>query len=286
MRCSPLIDLFIILSLLFAQKAIVASPISEKEKTFEWGAGFLSFRGGHYRGSNQSRSWFIPLPYFTYTSKYIEAEPSFVRGTFFKNEWVSLKLSLLAGLNVESETNSARQGMPSLDYTFEAGPMVIFNLWESLNKQFRLTFEFPFRAVNTTDLTYVKPIGFFGVPYLNFKTSPLSSLSNWSFEFSVAGMWASRKYHNHFYGVSPVYALADRPAYDAQSGYSGVQSTIIFNKRYDNFIFIPFFRFDVLEGAVFESSPLIKSKNYFIGGLAFFWLFGDDLTGKSKVRAD
>ncbi|MCR9204845.1 MAG: MipA/OmpV family protein, partial [Halobacteriovoraceae bacterium] len=242
-----------------------------------WGAGFLGFRGGHYRGSDQTRDWFLPLPYFTYTSEYIEAEPSFVRGTFFKNDWLSLKLSVLAGLNVESETNRARRGMPSLDYTFEAGPMAIFNLWKSSDKLYSLTFEIPFRMVHTTDLSYVRAIGFFGIPYLNLRSAPLKTLMNWSFEVSIAGMWGSKKYHNHFYGVAPLYATAGRPTYNARDGFSGTQYTIILNKRYKDFVFVPFFRFDDLHGTAFEESPLVKKKRYTIGGLAFFWLFGDDL---------
>lgn len=262
--------------------AAQSQDLIQSDEKFEWGAGFLAFRGGHYRGSDQTKDWFIPLPYFTYTSPYLEAEPSFVRGTFYKNDWMAFKLSLLAGLNVESETNRARQGMPSLDYTFEAGPMLIFNLWKSEDKKYVFSFEVPFRMVHTTDFTYVRPVGFFGIPYLNLRTAPLEYFMDWSFELSLAGMWGSKKYHNHFYGVSPIYATPSRPVYDAEDGFSGTQVTLILNKRYKDFVFVPFFRFDDLQGTAFEDSPLVKKRRYTIGGLAFFWLFGDDLTGRKS----
>ncbi|MGZ3808097.1 MAG: hypothetical protein ACXVCE_08425, partial [Bacteriovorax sp.] len=67
----------------------------EQHRKFEWGAGTLSIYGNHYRGSDQGRLWFFPMPYFTYKSDRIEAEPSFVRGIFIHNEWFSFKLSLM-----------------------------------------------------------------------------------------------------------------------------------------------------------------------------------------------
>lgn len=247
---------------------------SMKKKDFEWGAGFLAFRGGHYRGSDQTRDWFFPLPYFSYTSEMIEAEPSFFRGTLYQNDWISFKLSMIVGLNVESESNRARQGMPSIDYTFEAGPMVIVKLWQSQEKDYSLNFEAPFRMVHATDLTYIEPVGFFSIPYLNLRSRPLKSLANWSFEASVGWMWGSRKYHQFFYGVAPQFQTPERVAYDAQAGHSGYQYTLILNKRYKDFVFVPFYRFDDLHEAVFEDSPLVKKKSYHVGGLAFFWLFG------------
>ncbi len=248
---------------------------TQPRSKFEWGAGNLSFKGNHYRGSDQEKNYFIPLPYFIYTSETIEAEPSFIRGTFYKNDWFAIKLSLIAGLNVESEENHARQGMPELDYTFEAGPMVTFKLWSSKSQAQRLTLNWPFRLVNTTDFTYIKPIGFFSVPYLNFVRAPKKNWFNWGFELSTALMWGSRKYHNFYYGVAPNYATPNRPAYDAKAGYSGVQNTIILRKRWKNLIFIPFFRWDYLDGVAFQKSPLFKTRHYVVGGLGFFWLFGN-----------
>ena len=246
----------------------------QSNKKLEWGAGVLSFRGNHYRGSDQAKNYFYPLPYFVYTSEKIEAEPSFIRGTFYKNDWFALKLSIIVGLNVESEKNNARKGMSEIDYTFEAGPMVIFKLFQSQDKTHTLNFEVPFRQVHATDLTYIDPIGFFAVPYLNYIRKATSAWYNWSMELSVAAMWGSRKYHDYYYGVSPQFATNERPSYRGQAGYSGIQTTIVFNKRWKELVFVPFFRWDQLSGVAFNDSPLFKKPNYFIGGLGFFWLFG------------
>ena len=240
---------------------------------FEWGAGFLNIYGNHYRGSNEAKAWIFPTPYFTYKSDRIEADPSFIRGIFYHNEWVSLKLSLMLGLNVESKSNKAREGMPSLDFTIEAGPMFIFHLWEAKQKDIIINFECPIRQSFATNLRYLKPVGLFTIPYINLIHSPTPATFNWSSEFSLGPMFANQSFHQYFYNVDKQFTRGDRPYYQARGGYSGFQTTWILNKRISNFVIIPFIRWDYLKHASFEDSPLVKIKNYTIGGLALYWLF-------------
>ncbi len=242
-------------------------------KKFEWGAGVLSVYGNHYRGSDQFKLWYFPTPYFTYKSDRIEADPSYVRGIFFTNDWFSFKLSLMLGLNVESKENRARVGMPSLDYTIEAGPMFIFHLWKSEEKNLAINFECPIRESFATNLKYLKPIGVFAVPYFNIIYSPPPSQKSWNTEFSISPMFAEQKYHQYFYSVDKEYVRDGRPYYRAHGGYSGLQAAVVLNKRINNFVIIPFLRWDYLKNATFQDSPLVKIKNYTIGGIGLFWLF-------------
>jgi MipA family protein len=251
----------------------VSSAEDVPNKNLEMGAGLLSIYGNHYRGSDQGKFWFFPIPYFTYRSERIEAEPSFIRGIFFHNEWFSFKLSLMLGLNVESKHNTARQGMPSLDYTIEAGPMFIFKLWHSEKNDHYINFEWPIRESFATDLSYIKPVGIFTVPYINIINSPTPSNFHWSSELSISPMYASKKYHHYFYGVDEQYAKIGRAAYTAHGGYSGLQFALVLNKRLEKLVIIPFIRFDYLKSATFEDSPLVKINHYAVGGLGLFHFF-------------
>lgn len=264
--------IFLLLFTSIIPKIAMAETLTPHKK-FEWGIGFLSIYGNHYRGSDQSKSWFLPMPYFTYSSEHIEAEPSFIRGIFIRNEYFSFKLSLLLGLNVESKLNKAREDMPPLDYTIEAGPMMVFHLWHSQDKDLILNFEVPVRQSFATNLHYLRPVGIFSVPYLNLIHSPIPTEWNWNSEFSISPMFADQKFHQYFYGVNKEYVRPDRHFYKARGGYSGFQTALILNKRIKNFAVIPFFRWDYLDKAVFENSPLVKAKNYVIGGIGIFWLF-------------
>lgn len=245
----------------------------EESNSFEWGAGIVPLRLNHYRGSDQFKNYYIPSPYFSYKSEHLEAEPSFVRGVLFRNDIITFKISLMLGLSVESEENRAREGMPDLGYIFEMGPMLIIKIWESPAGKHLLTFEMPVRQVFATDFESVEPVGIFGVPFLNFISLPQKYTLGWRSEFSVAAMYGNEGYHDYFYTVRKRYATEERPAYHASSGYSGIQLAWVLHRKIGNMLFIPFMRYDYLKYAVFEESPLVKTRHYFAFGLGTFYLF-------------
>jgi outer membrane scaffolding protein for murein synthesis (MipA/OmpV family) len=73
--------------------------------------------------------------------------------------------------------------------------------------------------------------------------------------------------------VEPAYATAFRPAYDAGGGYSGSTLTIGLSKAYKQLRFNAFVSADFLDGAVFEDSPLVKTRTYIMSGASVSWVF-------------
>lgn len=243
------------------------------EKKIQWGLGFVNIYGNHYRGSNQEKSWFFPMPYFSYRSDTIEAEPSFIRGIFYRNQYLALKFSLMLGLRVESDENTARKGMKALDYTVEAGPMLIMYLWELNNNQLKLNLEIPIRSVYATNLKYINYVGYFTVPYLNIIYSPGKTNRDWNAELSLSPMFADQKYHQYFYAVEKQFENSHRSYYMPHGGYSGFQAALVINKKWGPIVLIPFVRWDYLKNAVFLPSPLVKTLTYTIAGIGIFYLF-------------
>lgn len=249
------------------------SSANTNENKIQWGVGFLSIHGNHYRGSDQAKSWFFPIPYFSYKSDSFEADPSYIRGIFYQNRYVSLKFNLMLGLRVENDENIARRGMPNIDYTLEAGPMVIFYLWESKTTPLKLNLEIPIRSVYATNLKYLHSIGYFTVPYLNIIYGLEKTKWDWHAELSLSPMYASQKYHQYFYGIEKEYEIPGRNFYLAHGGYSGFQAALVVNKKWGSIVLIPFIRWDYLRSTVFFNSPLIKKTSYTITGLGLFYLF-------------
>ncbi|MFW5989254.1 MAG: MipA/OmpV family protein, partial [Desulfosudaceae bacterium] len=66
---------------------------------------------------------------------------------------------------------------------------------------------------------------------------------------------------------------ASRRAYDAGGGYSGSTHSIGLKKRLNSFILHGFISMDDLSGAVFEESPLVKTRYSFMGGFTITWIF-------------
>ena len=86
-------------------------------------------------------------------------------------------------------------------------------------------------------------------------------------------MFANKRYHNYFYGVAPQFATPERPAFEASSGYAGMQWIASLSKRFPSYWVGGFVRADTLSGAVFDESPLVKQKNSLSFGIAASWVF-------------
>ncbi|MBF0359485.1 MAG: MipA/OmpV family protein [Oligoflexia bacterium] len=240
---------------------------------FELGAGFLYLHMNHYRGSDQSESYLWPIPFFIYRGEKVYAKNSMVQGNFYEKGDFSLGMSMMASLRVNSAENHARAGMPTLDPTFEIGPALAWTFWRDKNNLNTLSVELPIRAVNAIDFFYAKYQGCFMVPFVSYTMYPQDYTLGFFSELTVAAMWGSEKYHNYFYGVSPDYARANRPAYNANAGYSGAHATLFLSRKVGPFYGYAFYRYDRLEGAVFQDSPLVKQKYYHFAGFGLIWYF-------------
>ncbi len=247
------------------------SIAAESLPLWEAGAGLLAFRSNHYRGSPQSRWRYFPVGVFTYRGKYIEAENGYVRGHFLRSKKFTLDLSLALGLNVNSDSDNLRKGMRDLDPTFEAGPILRYYFWKSESGNQYLNFELPYRAVYTTNLKYIDHIGYYSVPYLNFLSKGTDKTAGWATEIALGVQYGSSSYHNHFYGVDTKDVKTSRPYYHATAGYSGTQISVAVSRRIDNLLIVPFFRYDYLDGAVYNDSSLYKNPHYTFFGINLIW---------------
>lgn len=240
---------------------------------WEAGAGVLPLRADNYRGSPQNSWYYFPLPAYVYRGKNVEAESGYVRGHIFKSKDLVLDMSFNLGLNVDSDQNELREGMRDLDPTFEVGPILRYYLWKSKDSQHFINLEMPYRAVYPTNLTYVDHVGYYSIPYINFlsKGGPLTL--GWTTEISYGPQYGSSGFHNRFYAVDTKDVKPGRERFHSVSGYSGMQFSIVLSRRIKNVLIIPFFRYDYLDGAVYNQSPLYKNPHYTMFGMSIQWFF-------------
>jgi outer membrane protein len=253
--------------------SLTSLSLARADEAYKYGLGLIGIGGNQYRGSDQTKAWIFPLPYISYKTENIEIESTFFKGTLYKHGRFAFNVSVMAGLNVDSQSNNARRGMPTLDYTGEAGFEARYTLWKSDDESMTLNFECPIREVFSTNLKNLVPIDYFTTPYLNFIFITKKSNFRYKTEISMGPMYAGKKVHAYYYDVAPNFALADRPAYSSKGGYSGFQNAWVNNIDFEHIGIINFFRWDLLNGAVFQSSPLVKEKHYLIGGLGVYWKF-------------
>jgi MipA family protein len=115
-------------------------------------------------------------------------------------------------------------------------------------------------------------------PRLNLDIVDIAGLPGWDLGLLDGPMYGSERNHDYFYSVAPQYATADRPAYDAEVGYTGSQFLMAVSKRYPKYWVGAFARWDSLKGAAFADSPLVEREYSFSAGIAVAWILGESST--------
>ncbi len=257
--------------------AVAPAAAAAQKPLWEIGAGLTTLNFPDYRGSDQNRTYTLPLPYFVYRGEYLKADRHGVRGTFLHSDRIDFNISIGASLPVNSNDNRAREGMPNLDPTLEIGPSLDVTLWRTPRERYKLDLRLPLRSVFTV-AGGVHDIGWVATPCINLDVADFAGYAGWNFGMLAGPMYGSRSYHEYFYSVQPQYATATRPAYDAPGGYAGSQFIMALTKRYPKYWLGAFVRWDTLQGAVFKQSPLVKRDFYFAAGIGIAWILGESST--------
>jgi outer membrane scaffolding protein for murein synthesis (MipA/OmpV family) len=223
----------------------------------------------------------LPVPYFVYRGEFLKADRNGIRGIFFNSDRVDLNVSINASAPVDSSDNPARQGMPNLRPTFEAGPSLDITLWRSAALRQKLELRLPVRAGLTIE-SHPKSIGWLFTPRVNWDIGDVPGMPGWNLGLLAGPIFGDRKQHQYFYSVAQQFATPERPAYEARQGYAGMQFLAAVSKRFPSFWVGGFVRYDTLSGAVFADSPLVKQKSYLAGGIAVAWVLGES---SRKVEA-
>jgi outer membrane scaffolding protein for murein synthesis (MipA/OmpV family) len=276
MRSASIIFCFIVATIISTSS--FADQFSS-ESRWELGVGLGALSIPHYRGSDQRDEYFTPVPYVRYSGERLKVDREGGRYYFYDGSDVKLDLNVTFNFPVDSDENTARQGMPDLDPLLQVGPRLQWYLWQSEDRRLRLRLGAPLRvALNLSDGDNE---GLFFAPYLQVRY-----YSNMETAFSFGPMWGSEKFHDYYYQVDTPLATASRPAYDAQEGYSGFRFTLTTSQRLGkNYWWSGFVRYDTLSGASFEDSPLVRQNDSLMAGIVFAYIFTPVKTGRQGAKS-
>jgi len=258
-----------LLSLAVLATAATSAARADQKPLWEFGLGAGMFVFNDYRGSNTTHAYPIPVPYFVYRGAIFKSDQEGLRGRLFHLDRVELNLSISGTTPVRND--SARHGMPDLRPTLEMGGSLNIHLWRSSDERFKLDLRLPARAALTLEAS-PRMIGAFVEPHINLDIAQFRGSEGWKLGLLAGPLFADRRYNDYFYTVSPQYATADRPAYEAHGGYAGTQMLLSLTRRFPGHWCGFFVRHDTLGGASFASSPLVKTNSYWSGGFGVIWV--------------
>jgi outer membrane scaffolding protein for murein synthesis (MipA/OmpV family) len=267
-----------------ALPASVAPARAEPLPLWEAGAGAAVVSLPDYRGADQGRVWVLPFPYLVYRGEFLKADERRVRGLFFKTDRMELDASVNAQPPVDSSENDARRGMPDLDPVVELGPSLNISLHRSPDRRTEIELRLPLRAALVTDFSYLDFGGWVFQPNVNVDVRDPLGQAGWKLGILGGVLFSDRRYNQFYYAVDPAFSTPSRPAYNPPGGYAGSQVIAALSKRFKQIWVGGFVRWDALNGAVFEESPLVKTRHYFAAGIAAAWIIGESKTLVEATR--
>ena len=251
--------------------------VSSLSKEMEWqlGAGIAAINLNLYPGSTDTKNYVLPIPYFTLVSENLEIGRG-IRGFLFKSDDVVLDVSADFGIPVDSDDSSARIGMPDLDAVLQLGPSLEFLLTELRRDKIDVRFELPLRAAIASDIKHTSNEGWMMEPRFSIEKRRILK-SGLAMKFTVGLKYATQDFHAYYYDVDPGFSTATRPAYASEKGFGGSFAKVRASWREGDWIWWTLLRYQNLNGAVFENSPLVEEKNYYLFGVGFAWVFAQNL---------
>jgi outer membrane scaffolding protein for murein synthesis (MipA/OmpV family) len=251
------------------QAAEPAPAGAVKRPLWEIGLGVAGLSLPDYLGSDQSHAYLLPLPYLVYRGTWLKADREGARALLFDAQRVKVDVSVAASTPTRSGDNGAREGMPNLSGTFEIGPNLNVTLAASQGSRWKLDLRMPLRAAATIQRS-PRFVGTTFSPNLNLDLGGLRG--GWNLGMLAGPVFADRRFQQYYYGVDPVYATAQRPAYAARGGYAGWRAVAATSRRFGNTWVGAFVRYDDLRGAAFADSPLVRRGSALTFGVGISWI--------------
>ena len=246
-----------------------------------WELGAFAFGVSQqaYPGSDEQLTRGLLLPYGQYRGRFLRADRETAGLRAVKTPVFELDVGIAASFGGSSSEIGVRRGMPELGTLVEFGPRVKVHLgtWGEGRNGGRWRLELPLRGVfDVTDGAAHRGMAF--EPEINFQRR---SLEGYGYSVSLGAIVGDRRLNRSFYGVDPVYALPDRPAYEAKSGLVAWRlSASVSRALTPDWRVVGFARLDSVAGAANEASPLVRRTTGATVGLGFSytWL-------RSQARA-
>lgn len=256
--------LFLVSNIAFSQNDVSNKPSSIISLDADLPLWELGFGGGgirlpYYPGSDQMRTFAFPLVLPVYRGDLLKSDEDGLRAELLTTQNHKIDLSFDFNYKIDSEDVDARNGMDDIDSVFQFGPSFESKLYQSDNSL--LISKFPVRAVTQISTDGTSSAGYTFAPNINYYRFLNIKQKPWRVGLSIGPQFSTSKYHAIYYNVDNEYATDQRSSYQADDGYSGYRFLTTFRSKNQKRLINFFIRYENLDGAVFEDSPLLKDSD-------------------------
>jgi outer membrane scaffolding protein for murein synthesis (MipA/OmpV family) len=224
-----------------------------------------------YPASTERMGRTLVLPYFIYRGERFSVDRDGIEARLRLAPNYELDLGVSGSFPATSNDIAARQGMPDLGTLLEFGPRLKVKL-PSPGPGLRLGLDLPLREVFEVS-------GGTRGQGLVFEPTLVLDMANvgggWSLSAKAGLTWGDQQINQYFYGVSPAYATATRPVFDAQSGLMSARASLGTSKSLSPDVRVfGYARMDYYGLSANTASPLHLQNSSPSLGLGLTWTLG------------
>jgi outer membrane scaffolding protein for murein synthesis (MipA/OmpV family) len=267
-RLLPLLAVFAVPPVL----ADKPEPPPPQQTRTEFGIGLGAVDFPAYDGAAEKRQLILPFPYFVIRSRFLDADRDQVRGKLLRGDDWSLDVDFGGNVDVTSSDTKERQGMPDLDWMGEVGPALRYRVWRGEPGN-GIDLVLPARVAASVDALKFHHRGFDSDPRLEWHGTWFQGGGDrLILDANLSTRFLDRGFAGYYYGVTPQYATATRPAYDAPGGYGGWSAQAGVSWHKGDMVYGAFIEHTSLHGARFQASPLVGDAGGWSFGFAIAWV--------------
>ena len=244
---------------------------AEELPLWELGLGFGGLHQPYYPGSDETRNILFPVPLPIYRGNIVKADDDGVRAEMVINDHVKFDLSFDFNLSVDSDDVELRDGMDDINSLLQIGPSLEVKLKETDTTQWLV--KLPIRAAVTVE-DGIENLGYNFAPNITYFRKFAFRKQPWRFGAAFGPSFGSREYNNIFYGVDTEFVTDTREEFQSDSGYAGTRTLLTLKSQNSKRLLVWFLRYDEINGAEFEDSPLVANSGGLSAGFVyshFFW---------------
>lgn len=242
---------------------------------WEIGAFALGVTQQAYPGSDTQLKRALALPYVIYRGQWLRADRDTLGLRAVKTDRVELDLGVAGSFGGGDDEIEARRGMRELGTLIELGPRLKLRLSEGPGGG-RWRAELPLRGVfDLNDGGSYRGLAF--EPKLLFERQ---TASGWRYGTALSVILADRRLADDFYGVGPQDVAPGRPAYKASGGLVTTRLSLSVSRSLGrDWRLFGVARYDTVQGAANEDSPLVRKKGGGSLGIGVSYTFARSQAG-------
>lgn len=256
------------LALLAGAGNAAAQAAPEAQPLWELGVAGGAASTPAYPGSSDRTKRGLLLPMIIYRGEVFRSDQGGIGARLINSDRYEFDIGLAGSLPADSDDVAARAGMPDLGTLLEFGPRLKIKLGDP-SPSGRFSIELPLRAVIEAR-GGLRGQGYTFEPELKYDMAGPRGL--WTMGVNLSLVAGDSKINRYFYEVSPAFATAQRPAYQADAGLMLVRVGASASRKLgpDLRVF-GFARYESYANAANKDSPLMRRNNGLSAGLGFSW---------------